>query len=126
VNSVLSDADKINFSSEKRTTLMSNISWVAAGLGDRALLQDSMQRAFASARETISKTKGAPPERRILLASNAYGLRSLATLAARSAPQPMRELIPTLGDNEAEAYLLTYFAEAALHAKPQASPSSLN
>ena len=117
LNGILNQVGAIdNSSSNKRITLSSNIASVAAKLGDRALLQESIQRAFAAARENIANNKKASTERRILLASNCYGLRLVPSFAATAAPQLLLEVIPTLGDDEAEAYLLMYFAEATLHA----------
>jgi hypothetical protein len=125
LNSVLNEANKLDNSTGKRTTLFSNVAAVAAKIGDEALLQSSIRSAFASAQDLIASLQNASHERKLREAFSGYRLNSVTHLGATAAPELTLELIPTVGDDEAEAYLLMNFADAALQVRTTRRPGAL-
>lgn len=109
---VLNEASEVDSSGGKLGTLISNVVEVAARLGDQTLFETSLRAAFAMAHDFAAANKNVRPELRSLYASNCYKAWSVTRLGAVFAPQLTLDLIPTLGDDEGEAYLLMTFAEA--------------
>jgi len=114
---VLNEAANIDDVSWK-LTVTSNIAHAAVRLGDAALAESAIRTVFALAHDFGKAMRDRSSEQRVIYASNGYRAMIATRLGASFAPQLTLSLIPTIDDDECEAYLLMAFAEAIMRPMP--------
>jgi hypothetical protein len=107
---VLRDTEGID-SAADRISVYNAVAEASAKLGDLALVHDLMKKAFALARDYAASLRNIPSDDRRWIAANGYKLMLMVRLGARVDPQFTADLIPTLGNDEGEAYLLMSFTD---------------